>query len=205
VPAFADGRPAAGLALLGPVGGSLWRPFIASPEAVDGAPDPRDRWSRRVIDGLAAAFGARALYPFGGPPYLPFQRWAMRAEPVAPSPLGILIHPEYGLWHGYRGALAFAEAIDWPAAHPRPSPCTSCIARPCLTACPVDAFTGDRFRVAACRSHLERPAGGDCLEGGCLARAACPVGREHAYPAAQVRFHMAAFRRAGRPPRPAED
>ena len=24
------------------------------------------------------------------------------------SPLGLLIHPDYGLWHGYRGALLFA-------------------------------------------------------------------------------------------------
>ena len=40
----------------------------------------------------------------------------MRAEAVAPSPLGILIHPDYGLWHAYRGALAFAERLALPRA-----------------------------------------------------------------------------------------
>ena len=32
------------------------------------------------------------------------------------SPLGILIHPDWGLWHSYRGALAFRERLDLPAS-----------------------------------------------------------------------------------------
>ena len=63
---------------------------------------------------LAPGFGATALFPFGGPPWLPFQRWAMKADCVTASPLGILIHPDFGLWHAYRGALAFAEQLDLP-------------------------------------------------------------------------------------------
>ena len=39
---------------------------------------------------------ALALYPFGGPPYWPFQRWAKRAEPMHASPLGLLVHPVVG-------------------------------------------------------------------------------------------------------------
>ncbi len=198
IPALPDGRAASSLVLLGPIGGSLWPHFAASPEMADGRADPLDRWSRRIVDGLATRFDALALYPFGGPPHHPFQRWALRADTVAPSPLGMLIHPDYGLWHGYRGALAFAEAIDGPAAARRDSPCLTCAAKPCLSACPVGAFTGDRFDVVACRAHLERPEGATCRDDGCLARNACPVGREHAYPAAQIRFHQAAFRRAGR-------
>jgi len=197
VPPLPDGRPPASVVLLGPVGGSLWPHFVASPECADGRRDPLDRWSRRVIDGIAQVFDAHALYPFGGPPYLPFQRWALRSEPVAPSPLGMLIHPEFGLWHGYRGALAFDGPIDLPAIERQPSPCETCQTRPCLSACPVDAFTGTDYRVDACRDHLERTAGRDCLEDGCRARNACPIGRDHAYPADQIRFHMAAFRRSG--------
>ncbi|MBS0394906.1 MAG: ferredoxin, partial [Proteobacteria bacterium] len=109
VPLAADGTAAGTVALLGFVGGGQWPHFAAAPEYADGAPDPLDRWSRRVIDALAARHGARALYPMGGPPWLPFQRWARRAESVHPSPLGVLIHPTYGPWHAYRGALA------WPA------------------------------------------------------------------------------------------
>src|SRR5262249_42217658 len=80
-----------------------------SAERAAGGADPLDRWSRRVVGGLAAELGAAALYPFGGPPWLPFQRWAKKAEPLHSSPLSVLIHPDWGLWHSYRGALVFAE------------------------------------------------------------------------------------------------
>ena len=53
-------------------------------------------------------------------------RWAQRAEPLHPSPLGVLIHPVHGLWHAYRGALAFAEPIELPPRADLPSPCASC-------------------------------------------------------------------------------
>src|SRR3990170_4538644 len=152
------------------------------PALPDGRPHPLDRWTRRVLGGLAAEFGATPLFPFGAPPFLPFQRWAMRAEPVAPSPLGILIHPEYGLWHAYRGALAFAVRLDLPPRSRRPRPCDSCPDRPCLTACPVGAFVAGGYDVAACLGHISGAAGADCMELGCRARRACPVGREHAYP-----------------------
>src|SRR6185312_11105495 len=80
VPPLPGGEPAATLALLGLLAEG-WPVFAASREAGDGAPDPLDRWSRRVLGGLAAAFGAVPLFPFGGPPFLPFQRWAQRAGP----------------------------------------------------------------------------------------------------------------------------
>jgi hypothetical protein len=85
------------LVLLGFTGAAHWDAFAHSPEAADGAAHPLDRWSRRIIDALARDCGAKALYPFDGPPYRPFQRWAARAEPVHPSPLGLLIHPDFGL------------------------------------------------------------------------------------------------------------
>lgn len=198
VPALPDGRPATTLVLLGAVGASLWPAFSASPEAVDGAPEPLDRWSRRVVDGLAAAFGALALYPFCGPPYLPFQRWAERAEPVAPSPLGLLIHPRYGLWHSYRGALAFGEALILPPRETLASPCEACAAKPCLSACPVEAFKPAGYDVQGCVAQLELAAGEACMLSACLARRACPVAPDLAYEAAQARFHMAAFLRARR-------
>ena len=49
--------------------------------------------------GWRAISARSALFPFGGPPHFPFQQWARRAEPVHPSPIGLLIHPIYGLWH----------------------------------------------------------------------------------------------------------
>jgi hypothetical protein len=133
---------------------------------------------------------------------MPFQRWAQRAEPVAPSPLGLLIHPRYGLWHSYRGALAFAQAFDVAAPKRAPSPCESCDGRPCLSACPVGAFTGDGYAVGDCASWVGSVAGRPCAETGCLARHACPVGRDYAYGPEQASFYMRAFvtARESKPP-----
>jgi hypothetical protein len=199
VPDLPGGRPSATLLLVGNLGAAMWPAFSAAPEFADGAPHPLDRWTRRILDAVAREFGAAALYPFGGPPYLPFQRWAGAAEGLRPSPLGVLIHPDYGLWHAYRGALSFADRLDLPARNQRPRPCDSCQEQPCLSACPVEAFKPSGYDVAGCRDHLAGATGGACREAGCLARIACPVGRAQAYPPAQMAFHMAAFMAAHRP------
>lgn len=196
VPPLSDGRQPGTVLLLGNVGSSLWPTFSASAEACDGRPHPLDRWSRRVVQAIALEIGAEPLFPFGGPPYLPFQRWAQRAEPVAPSPLGILIHPDYGLWHAYRAALALRDRLDLPQRDLTPRPCDGCADRPCLTACPVGAFDGNRYDVSVCVSHLASPPGQPCMSGGCLARRACPVGRTYAYGSDQARLHLEAFRAA---------
>jgi len=190
--------PGRSLLLLGVVGPGAWQAFAASPESR--APvNPLDTWTRRIVTNLAQRLAALPLFPFEGPPYWPFQRWAMRAEPVSRSPIGILIHPDYGLWHAYRAALLFAEEVDLPPREARASPCDSCADRPCLSACPVEAFAEADYRVDACIAHISAPAGAMCMGEGCRARDACPVGRAFRYPGEQIRFHMGAFRRAYRP------
>lgn len=186
----ADGLPThAAIFLLGPDEPAFWPIFQASPEAQDGAPDPLDRWSRRVIDALATAGGAAAIYPFGGPPFLPFQTFAMRSGQAWPSPIRFLVHADMGLWVSFRGALICADATAKPARIDRP--CDTCPA-PCVTACPVDAFA-DGYDVAACKRHINSPAGADCIAQGCRARRACPIGAGLRLPA-QATFHMKAFR-----------
>ncbi len=184
------------IALIGVAGRRGWDAFAASPEAHDGENDPLDRFSRRIIGGLAEALGAVAFFPFGGPPYWPFQQWAQKAEPVHSSPIGLLIHPVYGLWHSYRGALGFCEALDLRDVAPQPSPCESCRKEPCLNACPVDAFTTSGYDVPACTAHLWSPAGAACMDRGCLARRTCPIGAPHVQGAEQAAFAMRAFLRA---------
>jgi hypothetical protein len=184
------------LVLAGMAGRDGWDAFAQSPEAADGLDHPLDRWSRRVIDTLARELGAKPFFPFGGPPFWPFQQWARRAEPVHASPIGLLIHPRYGLWHSYRGALGFREALAVPEPAAVPSPCESCSGRWCLKACPVVAFSGAGYDVAACIGHLQSAAGADCMGFGCRARRACPVGADHARGAEQASFTMRAFLRA---------
>jgi hypothetical protein len=181
------------LVLVGNVGPAMWRVFRATAAA---GPDPLDNWTRRVVGEAATALGATALFPFGGPPYLPFQRWGARTEGLEASPLGVLIHPEYGLWHAYRAALAFGPRLALPQQTIRPSPCASCVDRPCLDACPVGAFSAAGYDVPACVSLLRSAGGEDCMSRGCQARRACPVGPDFVYDADHAAFHMAAFLKA---------
>ncbi len=193
VPGLEDGRPAATVVLAGNAGPGMWAAFSRAERAADHA---LDSWSRAVLGRLAGRFGGRALLPAGGPPYWPFQRWAIRAEPLHRSPIGILIHPDYGLWHGYRGALVLAERLDLPPEDQRPSPCESCADKPCLATCPVGAFSAEGYDTDACVAHIEGAAGADCMGEGCRARRACPIGRDYVYAPEQAEFHMAAFVRA---------
>jgi hypothetical protein len=197
VPALADGSPAASAVLIGNAGNALWDAFRRAVPEPAGA-DPLDRWIDGHLERAARAVGATLVYATRKP-WPPILRWARRCEPVHASPLGLLIHPDYGLWHVYRGALLFAERIALAPAPPtEPSPCDSCADRPCLSTCPVGAFQPGSFDPAACVDHVESPAGRACAGGGCLARRACPVGRGFAYGRDPGAFHMAAVVRSVR-------
>ena len=189
------GRPARAVLLVGQMGRQAWAPFQAwrARQPPDLA-DPLDTWSREVIDAVAAEIGARAVYPNDWP-YPPFQRWALRAEGLKPSPLGILMHPVHGLWHAYRGALLFDRKIPVEAPHTTIHLCDACREKPCLNACPVHAYSPDGFDYDGCQAHLRTPAGEPCMSGGCMARNACPVGAEFRYSADQQAFHMQSFAR----------
>ncbi len=186
-----DGLPArfVSLALLSPDEPAFWTLFRAAPEAQDGAPDPLDRWSRRVIGRIACDLGGKAVFPFGGPPWRPFIGWAGRSGRAHPSPVGLLVHDRAGLFISYRGAVALTEAL--PEA-PSLRPCDDCAGQPCRTACPAGALSPAGYDVPACHAFLDTPAGSGCMEGGCFVRRACPVGADRREPA-QSAFHMGAF------------
>jgi hypothetical protein len=187
--------------LLGFTGTVQWPEFAASPEAADGLLDPLDRWSRRRIDPLATEFNARAIYP-SDVPTLPFQQLARRCEAVFPSPIGLLIHTEWGLWHAYRGALIFPQPLALPEALASTSPCVSCATKPCLHTCPVDAFDAGHYNLEVCVRHVSSDKGTDCRELGCRARRACPIGNPSRYVPEQAQFHMRAFLRTFSPATP---
>jgi len=167
VPVLPDGAPALTVCLLGWTGGEQWPAFARSPEARDGFPDPLNRWSKQAIESIAVPLDAAALYRFGGPPWHDFQRWALKAEAVCRSPLGLLIHPRWGLWHSYRGALALRQRFKL-APRESANPCEVCRDRPCLSASPVSAFAPEcPYDHAACRHYIETGEE-DCPTRACL-------------------------------------
>lgn len=179
------------LLLLGPQEPGFWPHLQAQPEWA--GPNPVDRWSRRVIGQLACDLGAKALFPFGGPPYQPFYTWALRSGSVWESPVKLLVHEGQGLFVSFRGALALTETLDLPQAKRRP--CDTCTEKPCLTACPAAALTATGYDVPRCHHYLDTPEGTQCLTSGCLVRASCPASQAYARMPEQSAYHMRQFHR----------
>ena len=193
-PTEADKAPAGcrTLFMLGPDEPGFWDRVSRQPEFSDGKPDPLDRWSRRAVEPVADEVGATALFPFGGPPWLPFFSWALRTGRCWQSPVRLLVHDTAGLFVSFRAALAFSGEIDLPAANSA-SPCGSCAERPCLHSCPAGVLDGRGYDAEGCKAHVSGAEGGDCLERGCNVRRSCPVSISFGRSERQSRFHQLAF------------
>jgi len=174
------------VAIIGNVGSMIWPVFD---QARQQSPDlTLDRWTEEVVGHIATEFSLDAVFPFNGPPYHPFIRWAKRTGALFSSPLGLTIHPTYGLWLAFRAALLIDHELDEPevmAGHP----CDDCSDRPCLSTCPVNAFTAEGYKFEACLNHVAMPVNA-CRQSGCLARIACPVGQHFRYQKPHAAFHM---------------
>ena len=178
------------LFLLGPHEPGFWHHVTAQSEFKDKAPNPLDRWSKRVIDAMAAALGGTAAYPFGAP-LRPFMTWALRSGRAWSSPVGILVHNQAGLMVSYRGAIALpVETQNTEDLRP----CDRCTDQPCRTACPASALTPAGYDVPACHTFLDTPPGTEiCLAKGCAVRRSCPAGAGYGRIEAQSAYHMRLF------------
>lgn len=187
------GAAARAVLLVGNGGAAYWRQFsqwrARRPVEIE---NPLDSWSRQVIGETASKIGARVVMP-NDRPFAPFQQWAKRAEGLKPSPLGLLMHPRFGLWHAWRGALLLDVEISIQAPENPIHLCDLCLGKPCLNACPAAAFEGGGFDYAGCVAHVRGPSGAPCRGQGCIARNACPQAREWRYPAQVQAFHQKAF------------
>lgn len=177
---------------------AAWPHFIAAldeshdeGQGVDGPlrahPHPFDTWTiRRLTVALAPAAAHRheLRFAFSGPPsHFAALHLAEATGLAHRGPAGLGVHPTIGPWFGLRAALA----IDLPWREPAPAKdlCSPCPA-PCKAAldAALAASTGGGHPV---RDHW-RPW--------LAVRDACPVGREHRYTDAQIRWHYAHDRAA---------
>lgn len=180
------------LILIGNAGPIMWEHFR---KACTAEATTLDNWTRKTVGTLAKNLKACALFPFDEPPQ-PFLTWAQQSGTTFTSPIGLSIHPQYGLWHGYRAALIIDGQIELNPETANTHPCETCADKPCLTTCPVDAFSTTGYDVPACISHIKTTDTPDCLEQGCRARRACPIGKDFHYSPQQAHFHMSAFLQA---------
>lgn len=180
------------LLMIGPNEPAFWPTFTQSAQANDGKPDPIDRWSDRVLTDWAANLGATALFPFGGPPFLPFYTWALKTGRIWSSPVQFLVHDLAGLMVSFRGALALPNLVQLPASPQQP--CDTCVDQPCKSACPVGALIPAGYDVPACKVYLDTPAGATCVTGGCQVRTACPISKTFGRVPAQSEYHMRQFK-----------
>lgn len=176
--------------LIGNVASTVWPVFQTTQWQ---EPDPLDHWIKQVLSPLAPHWHAEVKFTCDGPPFIPIQTWAQRADSVFPSPIGPLIHPTFGLWHAYR-AVFILDHTDWdlPDKPDLASPCESCTDTPCVRACPQNVFADEGYNLSACLTEL-KTEGNACLSGGCKSRNACPVGTAYRYHPDHARFHMERF------------
>ncbi|THF59328.1 hypothetical protein [Pseudothauera rhizosphaerae] len=175
---FAPAHDARQLILIGNAGRALWASVKAAGIASD---DPIDdfsvcavvRWFAEQLPGHRYTL----LYPGDKPVGLQALGRLAGWHHATPFMVGIL--PQWGSWFGYRVALLADTELPVTAPLQVESPCLSCAARPCVAACPAQAMAGGAFALDKCLAWRRLPD--LSCRGRCLARDACPVGREHRY------------------------
>ena len=196
---------------VGSAGQPFWDAVTASPEWKAETDHPVDTFTHRAITEVLAAEAAKmkkpearitCVFDADAPNFVVL--WTERFPRIAQSDLGMMIHPEYGLWMGARAhvllpgfheTLENADSTKGLKKQPHFDPCTSCSDKPCLSACPVEAFPAPKtFEFQACAAHLmSNPR---CFSTGCDARAACPYGQSWQLPPDQAQYHQSRFRGA---------
>ena len=178
------------LILLGPDEPNFWEVFKTSSEYKNSIINPLDNWSERIINSIASKLNAKPVFPFGGPPYQPFYKLALRTQRSYESPIKLLVHDKAGLFVSFRGALSFNFIVKLPPT--AKSPCIECPA-PCLISCPVNAFENNSYDVSGCITHTKTTDTKQCTSRGCAARSVCPTSKNFARIPEQSAFHMKAF------------
>ncbi|MFA6238564.1 MAG: hypothetical protein WC635_14615 [Bacteriovorax sp.] len=120
---------------------------------------------------------------------VPLQRLGRLLNISRPSPLGMDISNEYGLWFAFRGVFLSKQKFKTEKYKLFKSPCESCADKPCISACPGSALNpaGD-FKIAKCADYrLSRDS--KCAQT-CLSRMICPYKAEHQYSEEQIHYHM---------------
>lgn len=176
-------------------GTTLWDCFVSdlrqSPEHLSRHQHPFDDFIHRaIIKADPQPPKSRRWIRCAAEPeaFVDFRLLANEAGLGFQSKVGLLIHPEYGLWVGMRAVVLTTEDILPEKNFIESSPCTSCEYKPCITACPARAIGPSGWNVKVCAEHHRKST--DC-HGRCHSRIACPIGVEHRHGLLQHHYHNA--------------
>lgn len=175
------------LVLTGHGGRRLWQKLNESDWQTT---EPIDHYSIAVTQAYIDRYldGAPALLIYPAEYLLPLQQLGELAGLSHPSPLGIGINAEYGLWFAYRTAFLTNYQLPVNQSPVTQSPCSTCAGKPCIHTCPAGAVSDPgRFRIHPCATfRLSRDS--TCADR-CLARLACPIAPQHRYTLEQIQYH----------------
>ena len=119
---------------------------------------------------------------------IPLQKLGTLAGWHHDSPFRIGINQEYGSWFAYRVVALANTSLNPTQPMTSPSPCVSCIDKPCIKDCPADALTCSNLSLQTCINYrLE--ANSQC-QYTCLSRITCPIAQEHRYSKEQIKYHF---------------
>ena len=178
-------------------GGSiLWEQF--SKWRIQQKPDlqhPLDTYTKTTLEALKTLLlekniGVETIFPFYQEKvWFNFQNLAEGLNITRASPLGLHLHPTYGPWLSFRGLLLLDQPWEKGIVANTVEnfdPCPTCN-KPCISTCPAQALTVKGADITKCYTYRLSPAS-PCVDR-CLAREACPVGKEHQFPREAIAFH----------------
>jgi epoxyqueuosine reductase len=166
--------------IIGHSGSKIW-PRVEADLAV--CDEPVDQFSIKTVNEafseLAKNSTCEIIYP--GSTQIPLQKLGKFCGWGESSWLGINIYKPFGTWYAFRAVLLSTLELPQVAMEQYKSPCLSCVDKPCLTACPVNA-PGEpgEFDLNGCVNY-RLSSNSDCANT-CLARYACPEAKDFAYP-----------------------
>ena len=151
------------LVVLGSGGPSFWKNF---PTPLNPQLHPLDSFCRDQIlqwgkYGLQEDLSQKILFPRYDL-HFPLQQLGRFLNLCAPSPLGIDISQEYGLWFAFRGVFITEKTLPVKMNESFKSPCEGCRDRHCLN------FADDFIK----------------------ARLSCPIKQEERYSVKQLAYHQ---------------
>lgn len=175
------------LVLIGHGGKRLWEAMQPSDWE---EPDPIDNYSQlkaeQFIEANLGQWENELLFP--SDKLIPLQQIGSFVGWSHPSPLGLGINPQFGVWFAYRAAFVTTAVLPKITADYLPSPCDRCDTKPCIRRCPGSATHPKApFNIEACAAHRLK-ARSSCKDR-CLSRMACPFFPEHKYTLEQIQYH----------------